>query len=199
VRIIVVRHGRPALDREAGPRLDWRAYRDWWASYEAGSLASGQAPPQRLLNEIAEDAIILSSERPRARETAAMLAQGRLVTPDPVFNEAPLPPPHLPGAVRYLPKTWNKLARLVWMFGHSDGDEPIAETRVRVARAAGRLIDLADSGRDVVVAAHGWFNWMLKPELVRAGWTCIHDGGDAYWSYRIYRSKLRRAAAAIRR
>jgi len=41
-RIIVVRHGRPILNRNEGPRLDWKAYRDWWARYEQSPLAEGQ-------------------------------------------------------------------------------------------------------------------------------------------------------------
>jgi broad specificity phosphatase PhoE len=185
-RIIVVRHGRPALNRELGPRLDWREYREWWALYEAGSLELGQAPPTPLRSEVPDGAIFLSSARPRAMESAALIADGRPVSADPVFNEAPLPPPRLPVGIRYLPKTWNKIARLAWLLGHSDGDEPIRDTRARVEVAATRLIEMAGSGRDVVLAAHGWFNWMLKPVMRRRGWSCVRDGGDSYWSYRIY-------------
>jgi hypothetical protein len=52
--------------------------------------------------------------------------------------------------------------------------------------AAKLLADAAQDGRDVVLAAHGWFNRMLRRPLVKAGWRCTRDGGDAYWSYRIY-------------
>jgi hypothetical protein len=44
-------------------------------------------------------------------------------------------------------------------------------------------------GRDVVLAAHGWFNRMLRPHIKRRGWVCVHNGGDKYWSYRIYEKK----------
>jgi hypothetical protein len=27
---------------------------------------------------------------------------------------------------------------------------------------------------------------MLRPELRRLGWTCVQDGGDSYWSFRVY-------------
>ena len=46
--IIIARHGRPALDRTKGPKLDWKAYVDWWAAYEAGGLEEGQEAPQAL-------------------------------------------------------------------------------------------------------------------------------------------------------
>lgn len=184
-RIIVARHGKPALDREAGPRLDWSAYRDWWAAYEAGSLADGQTPPRALV-QIAEDAVVFSSSRPRAHQTARAIAGSREVQPDPVFNEAPLPPPRWSSRRRYLPKTWNKVARLAWLLGHHGGEEPVQETRIRADLAAQRLIAAAEEGRDVLLAAHGWFNRMLRRPLARRGWRCVRDGGDSYWSFRVY-------------
>jgi broad specificity phosphatase PhoE len=189
-RIIVVRHGRPALNRNEGPRLDWRTYRDWWARYEQASLADGQKAPESLLREVAEDAILLSSIRPRAMQTADQMARGREVKRDPMFNEATLPPPHW--RAKFMPKTWNMISRIVWLLGHADqGDEHVREARSRASAAAEALVKTAEEagGRDVVLAAHGWFNRMLRPQLKRRGWTCIHDGGDKYWSYRIYRKK----------
>ena len=73
--------------------MRWRDYRDWWATYELSSLKDGQTCPEALLKEIGEDAVILSSARPRAMQTAGHLGRGREVKHDPMFNEAPLPPP----------------------------------------------------------------------------------------------------------
>jgi broad specificity phosphatase PhoE len=188
-RIIVVRHGRPALDRAAGPPLDAAGYRDWWARYEAGSLADGQKCPPDLIQVAAGDVIFLSSERPRAKETAARISNGRPVKHLAVFNEAPLPPPRWSERRRFLPKTWNIIARSAWLLGHADGDEHVKEARARARAAADVLIETAGHGRDVVVAAHGWFNRMLRRPLARRGWRCVRDGGDSYWSYRIYEKR----------
>ncbi len=186
-RIIVVRHGRPVLNREEGPRLDWRDYRDWWSRYEQSPLADGQKCPDALIAEVRDDAVLFSSVRPRAMQTADRLARGREVMRDEVFNEAPLPPPRWRS--RYLPKTWNKIARVAWMMGHHDGDEHVRDAKARASKAAEKLIDKAGEGRDVVLAAHGWFNRMLRPELKKRGWMCVYDGGDRYWSYRIYQKR----------
>jgi broad specificity phosphatase PhoE len=186
-RIIIVRHGRPVLNRNEGPRLDWKAYRDWWLRYEQSPLADGQTCPEALIREIPDDAVLLSSLRPRAMQTADRLARGREVRRDPTFNEAPLPPPRW--KTRHLPKTWNKIARVVWLMGHHDGDEHVRDARKRAGKAADMLVEAAAEGRDVVLAAHGWFNRMVRPELKKRGWTCIHDGGDKYWSYRIYQKR----------
>ena len=69
------------------------------------------------------------------------------------------------------------------------GEEHVRDARRRAARASEVLIDAAGEGRDVVLAAHGWFNRMLRPELRKRGWANVHDGGDKYWSYRIYEKK----------
>jgi broad specificity phosphatase PhoE len=186
-RIIIVRHGRPVLNRNEGPRLDWMAYREWWARYEQSPLADGQTCSDALAKEIPGDAVMFSSVRPRAMQTADHLARGKQVTRHEMFNEAPLPPPRW--KARYLPKTWNKIARVVWLMGHHDGDEHVRDAKARAGKAADMLIEAASDGRDVVLAAHGWFNRMVRPQLQKRGWTCVHDGGDKYWSYRIYQKR----------
>jgi broad specificity phosphatase PhoE len=186
-RIIVVRHGRPVLNRNEGPRLDWKDYRNWWARYEQSPLAEGQKCPDALIAEVRDDAVLFSSVRPRAMQTADALSRGRAVTRHEVFNEAPLPPPRW--GARYLPKTWNKIARVAWLMGHHDGDEHVRDAKTRASKAADILVGAAMKGPDVVLAAHGWFNRMLRPELRRRGWSCVHDGGDKYWSYRIYEKR----------
>lgn len=181
--IIVSRHGRPALDRKAGPRLDWKQYRDWWSRYETGSLAPDQDVPDLLKQAVGDADIVLSSTAPRAIETA-ILASGKEPVTDPLFREAPLPPPRLSNR-RYLPKTWNVLARTAWLYGHSLDGESNREARERANAAAMRLHEAASDGK-VYLAAHGWFNRMLRPAMARLDWVCVRDGGDKYWSYRVY-------------
>ena len=182
--IIVSRHGRPALDRTAGPRLNWREYRDWWDRYEAGALAEGQVAPEALKKAVADADLVFASARLRAQQTAARAAPHMQAQYDAVFNEAPLPPPLLPG-VRYLPKTWNILARAAWLNGHALDGESVKAARQRAAQAAQKLHDASEDTK-VYLAAHGWFNRMLRPELKKLGWKCAYDGGDSYWSFRVY-------------
>jgi broad specificity phosphatase PhoE len=182
--IIISRHGRPALDRNLGPRLHWQDYIDWWSRYELGPLAEGQEAPQELKDLVADAGVVFASARLRAQQTADSAAPHLTATYDPVFNEAPLPPPKLHG-FRALPKTWNVLARTVWLTGHSLDGESVSEARVRAKAAAAKLHEAAADAK-VYLAGHGWFNRMLRPELRRLGWVCVRDGGDSYWSYRVY-------------
>ncbi|MEQ3745093.1 MAG: histidine phosphatase family protein [Henriciella sp.] len=182
--IIVSRHGRPALNRSAGPKLTWQEYRDWWERYEIGSLAEDQTAPDNLKAAVADVDLVLSSARARAIETAQWATDGREPESHAVFNEAPLPPPRLKNR-KYLPKMWNILARAAWMRGHCLDGESVTEARARAIEAADHL-HIAAEGKTVYLAAHGWFNRMLRRPLRKKGWVCVRDGGDKYWSYRVY-------------
>lgn len=185
--IIISRHGRPALNRATGPKLDWLQYKGWWARYEEGSLDKGQVAPESLKQAVADAAVVLSSSRPRAYETAQKAAPWAKIEQSDLFVEANLPPPVWKG-VRFLPKTWNILARAAWLQGHKLDGEGIREAEQRAERAADYLIERASEGK-VYLAAHGWFNRMLRPRLRARGWRCKIDGGDVYWGFRVYEPK----------
>lgn len=186
--IIISRHGRPALNRSEGPKLDWAEYKDWWARYEVGSLAEGQVAPEILKEAVMGSDVVLSSTRPRAFETAQLAASWAEIEQSDLFIEANLPPPVWKG-VKFLPKTWNVLARAAWMQGHKLDGEGVKDARARANRAADVLIERAQEGQ-VYLAAHGWFNRMLRPRLKERGWKCTYDGGDSYWSFRRYEKVL---------
>ncbi len=182
--LIVSRHGRPALDHNIGPRLSADEYRDWWQRYEIGGLADDQDVPAELLDAVSGADIVLSSSRRRAAETANRASGGKHAQPDAVFDEAPMPPPSLNGR-KLAAKTWYVVARIAWLLGHTEGEENLADTRLRAKQAALTLHEAAE-GKAVYVAAHGWFNRMLRRPLRKLGWVCVRDGGDDYWSYRVY-------------
>ena len=46
------------------------------------------------------------------------------------------------------------------------------------------LEELAASGEDVVVTAHGFFNFMIGRALKRRGWRLSLSQGYKYWSTR---------------
>lgn len=181
--ITIARHGRPQANREQW--LDWRGYETWWDDhYQPAGLVAGQEAPAELQAAAQEAHTVFASSLRRAIETAAAVAPGREVIVDPVFIEAELPPPPpLPG--RYMAKTWGVFARCSWWLGAARGRESRADAEQRAGQAAQHLIAAAAAG-PVVLCAHGWFNRMMRPHLRSAGWSCVHDGGDTYWSWRRY-------------
>ncbi len=181
--ITLARHGEPALSRKC--LLSSDQYRDWWARYEVGGLLAGQTPPADLLATAAGAGAIYASTRPRAQETALAIAAGREVMNDALFIEAPLPPPHFPSWFKLPPKYWGAVARFWWhAFDHHDGQETRVQAEARAEQAAQVLIARAETGQDVLVLAHGYFNHMVGRRLQADGWSLVHNQGFRYWSQR---------------
>jgi broad specificity phosphatase PhoE len=180
--IVLARHGRPHGDRTV--RIDWRGYIEWWAEYDRAGLAEGEEPPAELLEEGRRADVIYASTLQRAISTAEAVAAGRPVLFDPVFVEAPLPPPPIWG--RRSPRVWGVWARTAWWLGRSGGQESRTEAELRAEAAAATLTARALRGENVLMLGHGWFNRMIRPVLRGQGWRCVEDGGDAYWSFRRY-------------
>ncbi|HEV2362770.1 MAG TPA: histidine phosphatase family protein [Caulobacteraceae bacterium] len=180
--IILARHGEPALSRKV--RLSAQGYRAWWAKYEAGGIRSDQEIPAQILAMAGKAGFIIASTRARSIETAKALARGRAVAEDPMFIEAPLPPPNLPSWLRLSPRAWGFVSRISWWFFHGHGEESRPTAQERADEAARQLADLAVGGHDVLVVAHGFFNSMVGRSLRRRGWRLTLDQGFRYWSAR---------------
>jgi hypothetical protein len=183
--IILARHGEPALSRKV--KLNAAEYREFWANYEILGLLPGQTPPEKLLKFVDSCGALVSSTRLRSIESAQALARGREFTRHDMLIEAPLPPPNWPAWIRLSPKLWGFFARVWWwFFNHHEGQETRTEAEKRADLAAAMLIEHAHRGEDVVVLAHGFFNFMVGRSLKRRGWRLVSSEGWKYWSTRRY-------------
>ena len=63
------------------------------------------------------------------------------------------------------------------------------EAEARSEKAAQALIARAESGQDVLVLAHGYFNHMVGRRLRADGWSLVHNQGFKYWSQRRYEKR----------
>ena len=188
--VILARHGEPALSRRRMLCAD--EYREWWADYEVGGLAAGQAPPDALRQAADRAGFIIASTRPRSVETARALARERAFAEDALFIEAPLPPPNWPRWVKLSPRIWGLVSRVWWwLFDHHDHQETRSEAEARADEAARQLIALAAGGQDVLLVAHGFINFMIGRALARLGWRCVENGGYRYWAARRFESQQR--------
>ena len=181
--IVLARHGEPALSRQV--KLTAKGYRAFWATYEVGGIVPGQVPPTALVGFVATSGTIVSSSRLRAVESAGVLAPGRDFSRHDEMIEAPLPPPPWPEWIRLSPRIWGFFARFWWWyFNHHEGQETRAAAEARVEGVADRLESLAGQGQDVLVVAHGFFNFMVGRALRRRGWRQTRSEGYKYWSTR---------------
>ncbi len=179
--IILCRHGEPELSRKT--RMNWRGYKFWWGLYDEGGLTPGQDAPQ-IIKDLARQAdTVIASPLLRAVETATLAHGSPPDRLEPLMVEAGLPPPNL-GYLRFKPPTWGVLARICWIMGFSGEAESQVLARKRAEKAAMVLSQEARDGKMLFVAAHGWFNRMIRPALKRHGFKCTEDHGDLHWSYR---------------
>jgi len=193
-RIITARHGRPNLSRDV--RIRAADFGAWWAQYDESGLHPDETPPQSLIDIAARATTVLSSTLPRAIETARHATGGaREVPADPMFVEAPLPPPPVP-FLKLSPTSWGVISRSFWFLGYAPGGvENHFEAWARVDEIASRLIDYAADG-DVLLCAHGYLNWMIDRKLRSAGWRRAgREGGNHYWSWRTYEPAAERTAS----
>jgi len=179
--ITLARHGEPALSRKV--RFNAKAYGEWWARYEVGGLKPGQTPPESLVETGRQAGVVIASTRRRSIETAQAVCDGRAFATDPLFIEAPLPPPPWPSFIKMKPSHLGFFARFWWwFFNNHGGQETRAEAERRSDQAADLLIELSANGQDVLVLAHGFFNWMIARSLVKKGLVKLVDEGHGYWS-----------------
>jgi hypothetical protein len=181
--IVLARHGEPILSRKV--LLSARQYRAFWADYEVLGIRPGQTPPATLSDFAANAGALVASTRLRSIESAEALAPGREFARHDLLIEAPLPPPAWPEWVRLSPRIWGFFARFWWwFFDHHEGQETRAAAERRADEAAVLLAGLAEQGEDVVVLAHGFFNYMIGLALKRRGWRLTLSQGYKYWSMR---------------
>jgi len=181
--ITLARHGEPALSRKV--RLSASEYRDFWANYEIMGLLPGQTPPAHLSVFVEQCDLLIASTRLRAIESAQAVGQGRAFEQEALLVEAPLPPPNWPSWIRLSPRLWGFFARFWWwFFDHHEGGETRREAEARADQAADKLQELALGGQNVVVLAHGFFNFLIARALKRRGWRPTLREGYKYWSTR---------------
>lgn len=181
--IILARHGEPAISRKV--RLNADEYRTFWANYEVLGILPGQTPPDLLLDFVAKAGAIVASTRLRSIESAEALVKGRVFARDARLVEAPLPPPNFPAWIRLSPRLWGFFARVWWwFFDHHEGQETRSAAERRADEVAAMLVEMAACGDDVVVLAHGFFNFMIGRSLKKLGWRLTLSQGYKYWSTR---------------
>ena len=178
-RIILVRHGRPALPLR--PRTSHHGFRDYIDAYEAAGLDPESLPPQELSDLVKELGHIFTSDRPRSHESAKALAPHATLEADPLFAEAPLASPRIPLLKMRVPK-WAVVARVLWHAGYHPEIENYRKAKHRAGQAADILIEKVRDGGAAVLVAHGYFNAMIGRQLRQRGFTRTGAHRVRYWN-----------------
>jgi broad specificity phosphatase PhoE len=175
--IILARHGRPRL-RDVSP-ITGDQLGSWVRRYNECGINREILPPGELRQLAASAGCILSSDLPRAIESAAWLSS--TVEIEPELREAGLPDT-IGIPVRLPPHLCVVVARAMWLVNWSKSSETLAMTRERANRVADRLCDRAGTQHSVLVVGHGMFNRFIAACLRKRDWSGPRNLPRTYWS-----------------
>lgn len=189
IRIHLVRHGRSAHVHAGW--IDSQGFRAWREAYELAGIVDSEAPPQALARLAAGAGVVVSSDTPRAKQSASLLAPDREAASSPLLRELDLLGPPL-GRLRLPLPLWALAVGLrsgmLWMLGRY----PSESERSRVLAAAKWLDELARAHGSVVAVTHASFRRQLANRLIAQGWE--QEGKErslrhwSAWSFRDSRS-----------
>jgi len=182
-RIILIRHGRPAIALRK--RTSHREFHDYIDAYEAAGLDPASLPPREIADLAKELTQVFTSGRPRAHDSARVLAPNAELQVNPLFVEAPLSSPPIPFLKMRVAK-WAVMARLLWHAGYHPKIENYPKARARAMEAADILMSKVMQGGAVALVAHGYFNAMIGRQLRLRGFTQTGSHRVRYWNAVIY-------------
>jgi broad specificity phosphatase PhoE len=161
MRLAVIRHGRP----------EWRLpfmislaqFEHVSTGYDAAGLsAEGKRAIETLAGRLPK-ALILSSDLPRARETAEIIGRGKeAIGFSAVFREVPTSQiaTNLLGRLRAPTVAWELIKRCCWVLGIGECPEKPRAAWDRAAEAAVEILKHScDEG--VILVSHGCFTAVL--------------------------------------
>ncbi len=183
MRIILIRHGRPAIP--TAPRTSHREFRTYIDDYEQAGLDPDSVPPDELQDLVGELTAVFTSGRKRSDDSAKVLAPNAELIADPLFDEAPLASPRIPILKMKVPK-WAVVARILWHAGYHPEIENYRKAKHRAAQAADILMHRARAEGVAALVAHGYFNFLIGRELRHRGFKKSGSHRARFWNAVIY-------------
>jgi len=182
-RIILVRHGKPAI--ETSPRTSHHGFRRYIDAYEEAGLDPQSAPPDELRDLVMGLDEVFTSGSKRAEDSARTLLPEADLIVDPLFKEAPLAAPRIPLIKMKVPK-WAVMARLMWHAGYHPEIENYRRAKHRASEAADILVARAHKTGAAVLVAHGYFNAIIGRALRKRGFRKTGSHRARFWNAVIY-------------
>lgn len=166
----VMRHGRPNVP--PNPFLMTGAeFNGYLAQYDAAGLSPHERDRLRALYQgFPKPDLVVSSDLPRARETAELFGRGAPMVIDPLFREIPIMVPTAPTwflGRRWPSQVWWRYLRAAWFFNN-----PPEGFRLSTARSLQAIAAIRDRqvGVDrLAVVSHSGFLLVVVNQMMRQG------------------------------
>lgn len=185
MEIILLRHGKPNIP--SLNKIKAFAFKDWIDSYNAAGLNQQSIPTEKALIIANKCKVVVCSELPRSKESAAALKIKKITLSHSQFNEAGLPSANW-NSLKLSPAIWAIIFRILWLFGYSNNSESYKEANTRAKKSAQKLIALAQEHERVLFIGHGIYNKLLSKQLRLLGWSGPANPGTKHWSFGTYKN-----------
>jgi broad specificity phosphatase PhoE len=140
----------------------------WRDAYDRAGIETNASPPHSLIEAVACCDVVVSSDLPRAIESAERLAAGRMIRHSSLLRESVLP---IPSVSLLLPvRAWDTLAAIQWGYRILRRSDASPAELQRVADAAAWLFELIGNTGSIAVVTHGVFRRLLAKHLEATGW-----------------------------
>jgi broad specificity phosphatase PhoE len=166
MRLIMIRHGRPEWQPPLWVSLS--RFERISVGYDAAHLSREGMSAIVALAKRLPKALILSSDLPRARETAGIIGRGSgTIEFDPVFREVQTPriTTRLLGRLWAPAAVWALTRRCCWILGIGQCSEWPGAAWNRTAKATDEILKHFETEADIILVSHGWFMVMLALHL----------------------------------
>lgn len=178
-RILLVRHGLSSHVQKEW--IDADGFRRWREAYEAKGIVETDRAPASLMELAGRADLIVSSDAPRAVDSARRLARGREVTVSSLMRELALEGPRS-GSVRLPLRAWALAVGVKMLAMKLRGSYPSPDDAARVNEAARWLDDLAARHSTIVVVTHASLRRQLANRLVKRDWRSEERPSARHWS-----------------
>jgi broad specificity phosphatase PhoE len=185
MEIVLVRHGRSALERPPG-RITAGEFRSWIDAYHECGIADESRPDLPLIEEGKRAEMIVCSDLRRAIESSRRIAPERTPLQSPLLREAGWPPRGDWGDLRLPLVLWGSLSFLLRRSERSSG-ETWGQASLRAVEAVEWLEELAAAHGRILVVAHGNLNMLMARELRSRGWRGPRWPASRNWGSTRYR------------
>lgn len=163
-----------------------RAFQHYINKYQDVGLAPDSPPPHELKRLVNDANRVFTSELQRAIESAQALLPKADIISNPVFSEAPLASPPIPG-VRLKVPAWAVFARVAWHGGYTPSIEDYRQVKRRAVRGLTLLSDAAKEDGVSILVAHGYINAIIGRMLRLRGWSRTSGAHRAeFWNAVVY-------------
>lgn len=141
----------------------------WREEYDAAGVAANDAPPPALSKLIGSTGIVVSSDMPRALESAERIAPDEPIPVSPLLRESPHEiPQRFP--LRMPVAAWDALLHAQWTLKIANGTDASPKALTRAHAAADWLIGIVRERSPLVAVTHGVFRRLLADRLMTIGW-----------------------------